>query len=44
MARTKKAKVFRILLDARVSVGQYIEAAKRQRAWDRESRLSEGNA
>ena len=36
MARTKKAKVFRILLDARVSVGQYIEAAKRQRAWDRE--------
>ena len=44
MARTKKAKDFRIQLDARASVGQYIEAAKRQRVWDRESRLSEGNA
>ena len=33
-----------IELDARTSVGLYIEAAKRQRVWDRESRLSEGDA
>jgi catalase len=33
-----------IELDARASVGQYIEAANRQRVWDRESRLSVGDA
>ena len=33
-----------IELDARISVGLYMEAAKRQRVWDRESRLSEGEA
>ena len=44
MARTKKAKDFRIELDARASVGQYIEAAKQQRVWDREARLSESDA
>ena len=33
-----------IELDARASIGQYIEAAKQQRVWDRESRLSEGDA
>jgi catalase len=29
-----------IELDARASIAQYIEAAKRQRVWDREARLS----
>jgi catalase len=29
-----------IELDARASMGQYIEAAKQQRVWDREARLS----
>jgi catalase len=29
-----------IELDARKSVGRYIEAAKQQRVWDREARLS----
>ena len=29
-----------IELDARASIGQYIEAAKQQRVWDRETRLS----
>ena len=33
-----------IELDARASIGQYIEAAKQQRVWDREARLSEGDA
>ena len=33
-----------IELDARASVGQYIEAAKQQRVWDREARLSESDA
>jgi catalase len=33
-----------IELEARTTVGQYIEAAKQQRAWDREARLSEGDA
>ena len=33
-----------IELDARSSVGQYIEAAKQQRVWDREARLSESDA
>jgi catalase len=27
-------------LDARASVGQYIDAAKQRRVWDREARLS----
>ena len=44
MARTKKAKDFRSQLDARASVGQYIEAAKRQGVWDRQARLSESDA
>jgi catalase len=30
-----------IELDARASIGQYIEAAKQQRVWHREARLSE---
>ena len=29
-----------IELDVRASIGQYIEAAKRQRVWDREARLA----
>jgi catalase len=29
-----------IELDGRASIGQYIEAAKQQRVWDREARLS----
>jgi catalase len=29
-----------IELDARASIGRYIEAAKQQRVWDREARLS----
>ena len=33
-----------IELSARSSVGQYIEAAKQQRVWDREARLSETDA
>ena len=33
-----------IELDARASVRQYIEAAKQQRVWDREARLSESDA
>ena len=33
-----------IELDARASIGQYIEAAKQQRVWDREARLSESDA
>jgi catalase len=33
-----------IELDTRASVRQYIEAAKQQRVWDREARLSESNA
>jgi catalase len=33
-----------IELDARASVGRYIEAAKQQRVWDREARLSESDA
>jgi catalase len=33
-----------IELDARASIGQYIEAAKQQRVWDREVRLSGDNA
>ena len=33
-----------IELDARASVGQYIEAAKQQRVWDREARLSDSDA
>jgi hypothetical protein len=33
-----------IELDARASVGQYVEAAKKQRAWAREARLSESAA
>ena len=33
-----------IELDARASVGQYIEAAKQQRVWAREARLSESDA
>ena len=33
-----------IELDARASIGQYIEAAKQQRVWDREARLSGDNA
>jgi hypothetical protein len=33
-----------IELDARASVGQYIEATKQQRVWDREARLSESDA
>jgi catalase len=32
-----------IELDARASVGQYIEAAKHQRVWDREARLSDSD-
>ena len=31
-------------LDGRGSIGQYIEAAKQQRVWDREARLSESDA
>jgi catalase len=33
-----------IELDARASVGRYVEAAKQQRVWDREARLSESDA
>jgi len=33
-----------IELSARASVGQYIEAAKQQRVWAREARLSESDA
>ena len=33
-----------IELDAQASIGQYIEAAKHQRVWDREARLSESDA
>ena len=33
-----------IELDGRASVGQYIEAAKQQRVWNREARLSESDA
>jgi hypothetical protein len=33
-----------IELSACASVGQYIEAAKQQRVWDREARLSESDA
>jgi catalase len=33
-----------IELDGRPAVGQYIEAAKQQRVWAREARLSEGDA
>jgi catalase len=33
-----------IELDARASTGQYIQAAKQQRVWDREARLSESDA
>jgi catalase len=33
-----------IELDARASITQYIEAAKRQRVWDREARLSGDDA
>jgi catalase len=33
-----------IELDARASVGQYIEAAKQQRVWDREARLADSDA
>jgi hypothetical protein len=33
-----------IELEARASIGQYIEAAKQQRVWAREARLSEGDA
>jgi catalase len=33
-----------IELDARASVGKYIEAAKQQRVWDREARLAESDA
>jgi catalase len=33
-----------IELDTRASVGHYIEAAKQQRVWDREARLSESDA
>ena len=33
-----------IELSARASVGQYIKAAKQQRVWDREARLSESDA
>ena len=33
-----------IELDGRPGVGQYIEAAKQQRVWAREARLSESNA
>ena len=33
-----------IELDARASIRQYIEAAKQQRVWDREARLSQGDA
>jgi catalase len=33
-----------IELDTRASIGQYIEAAKQQRVWDREARLSESDA
>ena len=31
-----------IELDARTSIGQYIDAAKQQRVWNKEARLSEG--
>jgi hypothetical protein len=31
-------------LDARSSIGQYIEAAKQQRVWAREARLAESDA
>jgi hypothetical protein len=31
-------------LDARASIGQYIETAKQQRVWDREARLAESDA
>ena len=55
MAKTNKTKGFEELkaddldegvieLDARASVGQYIEAAKQQRVWAREARLSESDA
>jgi catalase len=33
-----------IELDARASIGQYIEAAKQQRLWDREARLADSDA
>ena len=33
-----------IEFDARANIGQYIEAAKHQRVWDREARLSESDA
>jgi catalase len=33
-----------IELDARASIGQYIEAAKQQRVWAREARLAESDA
>ena len=33
-----------IELDGRAGIGQYIEAAKQQRVWDREARLSESDA
>ena len=33
-----------IELDARAGIGKYIEAAKQQRVWDREARLSESDA
>ena len=33
-----------IELNAPTSIGRYIEAAKQHRLWDREARLSEGNA
>jgi len=31
-----------LIVNARASFGRYIEAAKQQRVWDREIRLSEG--
>jgi hypothetical protein len=31
-------------LDTRASIGQYIDAAKHQRVWDREERLAGGEA
>jgi Catalase len=32
-----------LIVNARASFGQYVEAAKQQRVWDREVRLSEGD-
>jgi hypothetical protein len=47
MAKASKTKSFDesvIDLDARPSVGRYIEAAKQQRVWAREARLLESGA